>query len=952
MKQRLFFALMLILASSCIFAQVNISSGGTASQDFSIGTSQTAALPTGWKADKNTTARTLGTYSGAVSATEQIAGNNMSSSASNGIYNYAAGDPTSATDRAVGWISSSSATKSGNLYVQLYNNGASQIPSFTISYAVEKYRMGTNSAGFSIQMYYSTNGTSWTSAGADFLTSYAGSDASNNGYASAPGATQSVTSKTLNVSLNASSSLYLAWNYAVTSGSTTSNAQGLGVDDVYIVATSSGGGEPTIVVDGVPLDNFGGVLVGQSSDSQSYTVSGTDLEGDIEIYAPGGFEISDDDSSWETELFLSPTSGEVDETTIYVRFSPSAVQAYSGNIEHSSSSASTVNVAVAGTGIKGEPTNHPSDFEAGPGTNPATDITLTWTDAIGAIIPDGYLIKGSTVSYDDITSPVDGVSENNSSLVQNVIAGNETYTFQYLSSSTTHYFKIFPYTNSGTSINYKTDGTIQTANYTTSAGPEIAEVILPQYIQGLSGTNNQRLPYACRLTLQNLTPNATYRYFGMFTIASDGPTTNGAGIQWFVNSDNSITRSTSLSLAVSGQYSEFTTNGSGSYTGWFIGEPSGNTRFAVGNNVFYRIMLNDGNDGTAVALRLTTTNSIKVINFGTEENVNQGTFLYGVSGSPAKNFCFVYDNEAGTGRPIAGTIIESDGLDLSGVTQILTAYKNNVDGEAGAWGVIIPNSVGTKGFTGIKRVESRELTDGTIYAQNTDSDGNWNGVDTTDPTGGDSTPLDLTGEATLPVELSSFTATLTSQSTVNIMWVTQTETNVNGYYVYRGISSELNTAAAVSSLIGATNTSQQQVYQFTDTEVFEPGTYYYWLQVQDLDGSIQFHGPTTIYFDNGGNNGTPVIPKVTELKSIYPNPFNPNTTINYSLAKAETVDFVIYNNRGQIVRSFNEGNKGIGNHNLRWNGEDQYGRPCSTGVYYIKMNAGKDSFIRKAVLMK
>jgi len=207
-------------------------------------------------------------------------------------------------------------------------------------------------------------------------------------------------------------------------------------------------------------------------------------------------------------------------------------------------------------------------------------------------------------------------------------------------------------------------------------------------------------------------------------------------------------------------------------------------------------------------------------------------------------------------------------------------------------------------------------------------------------------------DPTLPVELSSFTATMTAQNLVSVMWVTQTETNVNGYYVYRGSSSELNAAAAVSSLIGAYNTSQQQVYQFTDTEVFEPGTYYYWLQVQDLDGSIQFHGPTTVYFDNEGNNGTPVIPKVTELKSIYPNPFNPSTTIYYSLAKAETVDFVIYNNRGQIVRSFNEGNKGIGNHSLRWNGEDQYGRSCSTGIYYIKMTAGKDSFIRKAVLMK
>ena len=140
-------------------AQVNISAGNTVTETFSIGTSATATLPSGWKADKNATARTLGTYSAAVSATEQSAGNSMSSTASNGIYNFASGDPTTATDRAVGGLSSGTASKSVNVYVQLYNNGANQISDFTISYNVEKYRMGTNTAGFSIQMYYSSSTT-------------------------------------------------------------------------------------------------------------------------------------------------------------------------------------------------------------------------------------------------------------------------------------------------------------------------------------------------------------------------------------------------------------------------------------------------------------------------------------------------------------------------------------------------------------------------------------------------------------------------------------------------------------------------------------------------------------------------------------------------------------------------------------------------------------------------
>ena len=153
-----------LITTMLIFAvyAVNIAPGGTVTENFTIGTSATATLPTDWKADKDSSVRTVGSYSSAVTATEQMAGNSMIINASNGIYNYAAGDPTTATDRAVGGISSKSASKSVNLYVKLTNNGLSTIPNFTISYNVEKYRNGSNAAGFSIQMYYSTNGTSWT----------------------------------------------------------------------------------------------------------------------------------------------------------------------------------------------------------------------------------------------------------------------------------------------------------------------------------------------------------------------------------------------------------------------------------------------------------------------------------------------------------------------------------------------------------------------------------------------------------------------------------------------------------------------------------------------------------------------------------------------------------------------------------------------------------------------
>lgn len=235
------FIVILITASRGLgWGQVNIQVGDTKTENFTIGTTATAALPTGWKVDKNTTVRLVGSYAAAVSATEQSAGNTMSTSAANGIYNFGAGVAASATDRAVGGISSGSASKSVNVYVQLVNNGSAAINDLTLSYDVEKYRGGSNSAGFSIQMYYSTNGTTWTSAGNDFLTSFT-ADANNNGYATAPGATVSVSSKTLAQAIAASESLYLAWNYSVTNGTTTSNAQALGIDNVVFVAN---GGAP------------------------------------------------------------------------------------------------------------------------------------------------------------------------------------------------------------------------------------------------------------------------------------------------------------------------------------------------------------------------------------------------------------------------------------------------------------------------------------------------------------------------------------------------------------------------------------------------------------------------------------------------------------------------------------------------------------------------------------
>lgn len=226
-------------------AQQPITSGFSYSQNFNgLGTSATATLPTHWRVDKQSAVRALGTWEAAISVTEQRAGNNMSPTAANGIYNYAAGDQASATERALGWLSSGSGTGSGNLYLYLRNAAPlNNLGSVQIAYDVEKYRNGSDPTGYRIQLYYSYNRSNWTAAGASFLTSFA-ANADNSGFASAPGATVPVNAVlTFSSPIPPGGDVYLAWNYSVPTGTTATNAQGLGIDNFQI----SDPGQPNAV---------------------------------------------------------------------------------------------------------------------------------------------------------------------------------------------------------------------------------------------------------------------------------------------------------------------------------------------------------------------------------------------------------------------------------------------------------------------------------------------------------------------------------------------------------------------------------------------------------------------------------------------------------------------------------------------------------------------------------
>jgi len=88
-------------------------------------------------------------------------------------------------------------------------------------------------------------------------------------------------------------------------------------------------------------------------------------------------------------------------------------------------------------------------------------------------------------------------------------------------------------------------------------------------------------------------------------------------------------------------------------------------------------------------------------------------------------------------------------------------------------------------------------------------------------------------------------------------------------------------------------------------------------------------------------------PLETYLIGNYPNPFNPETTISYVLAKEGIVSIEVYNIKGQKVKTLVEGLRAAGRHNVVWNGND-----VSSGVYFYKMASEGYVGVKKMVLVK
>jgi hypothetical protein len=276
----------------------------------------------------------------------------------------------------------------------------------------------------------------------------------------------------------------------------------------------------------------------------------------------------------------------------------------------------------------------------------------------------------------------------------------------------------------------------------------VTEIIMPQYMQSggsITSAEDRRGPYVCRLKLNGLQPNKTYRYYTrMVNVGAAG--FGGEGAYILVKANGDFIRVTSPSLATAGRYDEFTTDATGSHTGWFISEAASSTTFQQGKELQVRVTINDGNGGIVPKQAFTTTSTVKMLGFNNTSTGGSSIRSTPVTGGTAKNFVFLWDNPAGTSRPVTGCFLEGDGTAGTVANGYASFYENEVNEVDKAWGAIIPNSLAN----GIQRIGQYRLSDAGEVGYKLSSDGYWPSntgerVSTVNPTNGLTTTIVLNG---------------------------------------------------------------------------------------------------------------------------------------------------------------------------------------------------------------
>ncbi len=189
-------------------------------------------------------------------------------------------------------------------------------------------------------------------------------------------------------------------------------------------------------------------------------------------------------------------------------------------------------------------------------------------------------------------------------------------------------------------------------------------------------------------------------------------------------------------------------------------------------------------------------------------------------------------------------------------------------------------------------------------------------------------------ESVVPVELTSFTYAV-SEGTVVLNWTTVTETNNSHFIVQR--SYDNISFMPIARIEGNGTTSEISKYSYADDSL-ENGLYFYRLKQVDYDGSYSYSQVIEVRLG---------IPINFYLAQNFPNPFNPNTIIEFQITEASFVSLRIFDPTGGEVANLVSDELSAGKYKYSWDASN-----LSSGVYIYQLDAGNYFETKKMILLK
>jgi endonuclease I len=672
----------------------------------------------------------------------------------------------------------------------------------------------------------------------------------------------------------------------------------------------------TIVTTVSSLPSFGNVYPFFSSTALRYSVSGTSLSTNIIITADNGFEVSTVYGyNYSNSVTLTPVSGSVAVTTIFVRFSPSAIGSFTGNIVNNSVGSTAQNVSVSGTCITSA---IPASYYSTVNTQTGASLkTVLYNKILGhTVVPYGSgsctnCIWGAYATTDiqpngkiwdiystrfDQASPYEYTLSTNQcgsySIEGDCYNREHSFPKSWFNDASPMYSELFHILASDGKVNGQRNnypyGNVTSATWTSLYGGKLG-----------TGTTNYGYSGIVFEPIDEYKGDFARGYFYMATryenliagwVSNTGATDvlNGTAFPCF--------NPWQLSLLLE----------------WNNLDPVSDKEIKRNNAIY--VLQNNRNpfiDSPQFAQRIWGGNiqakpTIAASNFSVTNHSNTSITLNWKSGNGNRRIVILKSGSAVNGFPADSTFYTAN-ADL------------NLAPQLGSGNYIVYNGTGSS-------ITLTNLVQGTTYYYAVVEYNGWYSTSNYQTAG-----ILSSNSTTLPVELTSFTATLEDDYTVLLKWATASEQNNERFFIERSLDgSQWET---IGTTKGAGNSNTLKRYQYTDNLSLPTGqktdqsTIYYRLKQTDVDGATSYSKTALVNVHQ--NDFTNVV--------LSPNPFTDVLRISYD---APVKGVIIYSIQNLIGETYVEQTIQVQNEQqIECSGLDQ----LPAGIYMLQLsNAGKN----------